>query len=336
MSLFTLLLLKLIPLYTFVLLGYIAARYLMVQKESIATLLIYIISPIVVFHGVAIAPETIASVTLPIVAYCIGSILCLMFYVINAKVWRYASVKESNKYLVGDRDVEQNRAGISGSEKNILAFSAGAGNVGYFGLPVIITLFGETAFSYAVLFIFGLVLYECTLGFYITAKGNYSTRESLMKVVRLPTIYAFIIGVIINVLDINIGGAVQEAILSVRGAYSVLGMMLVGAGLASITIWKIDYRFTGMAFLAKFIAYPAIMIGVILLDIHVWHIYSLPIYQVLILLSIVPLASNTVAFAVKLKVHPEKMAMAVFLSTILAVIYIPIMVMLVQKWMQIL
>jgi predicted permease len=285
----------------------VAARYLAVQKETIATLLIYIISPIVIFSGVVVAPQTIASITLPLLAYGISTLLCLSFYILGTRIW-------------------------TGSEKNILAFSAGAGNVGYFGLPVIIALFGEQAFSYAVLFIFGLVLYECTLGYYITAKGRYSTRESLIKLVKLPTIYAFLLGAIINILHINIGGNIQEAVLSVRGAYSVLGMMLVGAGLASITKWQIDYVFTGFSFVAKFIAYPLLVCSIIYIDMQVLHVYSPTIYQVLILLSIVPLASNTVAFAVKLDVHPSKMAMSVFLSTMFAIVYIPIMISLLQKW----
>jgi predicted permease len=47
---------------------------------------------------------------------------------------------------------------------------------------------------------------------------------------------------------------------------------------------------------------------------------------VLLVLSIVPIASNTVAFATKLRAHPEKAAFTVMLSTLVALVYIPVFV----------
>src|SRR5690348_8810287 len=43
------LLIKLIPLYCVILLGFLAGRYLHAQKETIGSLLIYIIAPFVIF-----------------------------------------------------------------------------------------------------------------------------------------------------------------------------------------------------------------------------------------------------------------------------------------------
>jgi len=44
------------------------------------------------------------------------------------------------------------------------------------------------------------------------------------------------------------------------------------------------------------------------------------------LFSIFPIAANKVAFATELKVHPEKAALTVFLSTLFALFYIPLVV----------
>jgi predicted permease len=43
----------------------------------------------------------------------------------------------------------------------------------------------------------------------------------------------------------------------------------------------------------------------------------------LFLISIVPIAADTVVFATEFKSHPQKVAITVFLSTIFALIYIP-------------
>ena len=301
MSIFLTLLIKLLPLYGIVLLGWIAGKYLGVEKESIAPLLIYIVTPIVVFNGVITVTLNKATLSLPILFFFLACCICLAFYCLGKLIWQ-------------------------GSEKNILAFTAGAGNTGYFGLPVVLTLFGDQFLGIAVLTILGFVLYENSLGFFITAKGQHSGREALMKVLKLPALYAFFLGLVVSVSNINFASTVVDAINSFRGAYIVLGMMLVGLGLSQVTKASLDYTFTSVAFFAKFIIWPLVVGIIIFLDIHFVHLYSSEIHKIMLLMSIVPLASNTVAFATKLKTHPEKAAVTVLLSTLFALLYIPLFV----------
>jgi len=54
------------------------------------------------------------------------------------------------------------------------------------------------------------------------------------------------------------------------------------------------------------------------------QLYNTSIHKVMILMSIVPLAANTVAFATELKAQPEKASLAVMLSTLFALFYIPL------------
>ena len=49
------------------------------------------------------------------------------------------------------------------------------------------------------------------------------------------------------------------------------------------------------------------------------------IYKILFLFSIVPLAGNTVTLAVLLNAKPEKASFTVLLSTLISIIYIPIL-----------
>lgn len=48
---------------------------------------------------------------------------------------------------------------------------------------------------------------------------------------------------------------------------------------------------------------------------------------VVLLMACVPMAGNTVVIANQLNVHPEKAATAVMLSTILAIVSVPLMMM---------
>jgi hypothetical protein len=301
MTIFLTLLAKLFPLYLIVFLGWIAGRYLEVKKESIASLLIYIIAPVVVFNGVITTELNFSTLSLPVLFFTLACLLCLLFYFIGTFIWE-------------------------GSEKNILAFTSGVGNVGYFGLPVVLSLFGEKFLGVAVLSVLGFILYENSLGFFVVAKGRYTRNEALKKVLTLPALYAFFVGLIVNLSHVQLGTVVFDIIGSFRGAYTVLGMMLVGLGLSQVTRMSFDPVFSGIAFLAKFVAWPLVVGTIVFFDIHFFHVYSTELYKIMLVMSIVPLASNTIAFATKLGTHPEKAAVTVLLSTLFALVYIPLFV----------
>lgn len=304
MTIFFTILIKLIPLYLMILLGYIASRRLSAQKETVAKMLIYIIAPAVIFYGAYTTPISAAYLSLPILFYILCSLLCLLFLAIGTWIYK--------------RD----------TTKNILAFTAGTGNTGYFGLPVISAVLGEQAFSIAVLSILGFVLYENTIGFFITARGNFTARQSVLKVAKLPTIYAFAVGLTLNLLHVQLGEIAVTTIGQFKGAYTLLGMMIIGMGLASVSIKNIDTKFLSLTFFAKFCVWPILMGSLILLDQHTLQFYSPAIHNVMLVMSIVPLAANTVALATELKTHPEKAAVAVLLSTLFALFFIPLINML--------
>jgi predicted permease len=210
------------------------------------------------------------------------------------------------------------------STKNILAFTAGAGNTGYFGIPVALALFNDNVLGLVVLSVLGFVLYENSIGFFIIAKGHHTMNEALLKVVKLPTIYAFFLGLIVNLMSMHLGSIYADAVTNFKGAYTILGMLLIGLGLSGITALKFDFKFIGITFLAKFIIWPLLIVAVIIIDKLTFKLFDASIEKVMILMSIVPLAANTVVYATQLKAQPEKASLAVFLSTLFALIYIPL------------
>ena len=75
MDVFLELFFKLIPLYGLILLGYLSGRRLNAQKETIALLLIYVITPVVVFDGAFRAQLDIGVLLLPFGVY----VICCLF-----------------------------------------------------------------------------------------------------------------------------------------------------------------------------------------------------------------------------------------------------------------
>ena len=81
-----------------------------------------------------------------------------------------------------------------------------------------------------------------------------------------------------------------------------------------------------LAFFSKFILWPLLMSVIIFADTYFFHLLTIEIRNIMFLLSLTPLAANTVSFATLLKVQPQKAAIAVLLSTLFALFYIPLIV----------
>lgn len=301
MDIFIPLFLKLIPLYVIIFLGFISGKLLRVQKESIAPLLIYIIAPVIVFHGVFTTKIDVGMLSLPLIFYISASSICLFVFYIANKIWHDTT-------------------------KNIVAFASGSSNSGYFGLPVAIAIFGDKVIGYVALMILGTILYESTVGFFITARGHHTVKESVLKVIKLPTVYAFIFALLCNVSGLYFGQIYLDTVGYFRGAYTILGMMMIGLGLSNIEKLVIDRSFLTLAFLSKFVLWPSIITLFIFLDGLTFHVFSPLIKNVMIIISIVPIAANTVAYASLLRVQPEKASIVVLFSTIFALFYIPLVV----------
>lgn len=306
MEIFLTLFIKLIPLYILILLGFLGGKYLYIQKESIAMLLIDIIVPIVVFTGVVTTHLSMSSISLPILFFILCLLVSLITYYIASFIWK-------------------------DSTRNMLSFIAGSGNTGYFGLPVAIALFGNNVIGLIAAAILGTNLYATSIGYYIAAKGHHTVKESIIKVMKLPILWAFILGVIANFVGIKMNTLYLNLANNFTGAYIVLGMMLVGLGLSDNKKYVLNLPFIGLSFLAKFLLWPLMVIVLLVIDHVTFKLYNSTEYKVIMLLAIVPLAANAVSYATVLKSHSEKVAMAVTLSTLFALFYIPLIAVLFLK-----
>jgi len=300
MNIFFILLIKISPLYLNVLLGFLSTKYLAVQRESVASLLIYIIGPLVVLSA-TMSVEINASVAfLPIALYVFGSVVAFATLFLFGKYWNDPT-------------------------GNILAFSAGTGNTGYFGIPLALLFFDTNLANIYIFTVLASLLYENTTGFYVTAKGNFTAKQSLIKIIKLPILYAFVIGITLNLMGVRLPEEITFYSDQFKSAYGILGMMMLGMGLQGFNKSEdLDFKFIRIAFFIKFIFWPVSILALIYMDKTFMHLLNEDLYKVLILFSIVPLAGNSVSLAVLLKAKPEKASLAVFLSTVVSILFIPL------------
>ncbi len=206
---------------------------------------------------------------------------------------------------------------------NLIGMALGGGNTGYFGFPIVLALFGPEISGIYLLMIFGVTLNEVTTCYYIGSRGHFSAKDSLVKVIKLPVFHASWLGILVSALSIELPPVFYSYWNYFTGAWIVIGMMLIGVALAGVERLRISPALIGFLFFVKFIIWPLIMIAIIQCDRLFFNLYDKNIHIMLLIIGLVPLIANTVAFASQLKLKPGEAAMAVLLSTIFALFYIP-------------
>jgi len=300
-AIFSLVFFKIIAILLNVVVGFLAGKIMKVERDSIASLLFYFVSPIVFFTIPASSNLSVSALGITAVVFVICSLLCMFSYYFFGLYWQ-----------------DQTR--------NMLALSAGNANCGYFMLPIAAGLFDDYTLSIYMMAIVGVSIYESSVGFYISSRGISSTRESFMKVLKLPTLNAFVLGCILSFTGLTLPDFLDDFTHNMRGTYSVLGMVMVGLGLSTIPRFEIDVKFTLAAFASKFLFFPIAINLFILLDKFVLGWYGEHHHNALQLLFTAPMAANTIVIASLTKFHPEKVATTVLLSCLFALFYIPVMV----------
>jgi malate permease and related proteins len=309
MDLFVTFSIKLLPLFALVGMGYIIGRLLSLKKEDIASLLIYFFLPILTFHGMNTTKLTPQALSLPLLFYSICSVMAFLFLWIGKLFWK-------------------------DNTPNLLAFASAYGNYSYFAIPAAIALFGKESENIIILSAIGYILFSSTVGYFLTALGSFSLKHSIIKTLSLPSIYTAILGFLMNYTGTKFGTFAHVDLQAMyldyardmRGCLSVLGMMVLGIAIAEIKNYKHDWLFVGIAFIAQFIIWPIIIVGIIIIDKLYFHFYSTLYYQSFFLLSLIPIGINLIAYATQLKVQPQKAAFTTLLSTIFAMVYIPVMI----------
>lgn len=281
MTIFIVLLLKLIPLYGVILLGYLIGYFFKMQKDFLAKSIIYVIAPIVIFTGVITTKITFGTLSVPLLFFFVCCFISFLTYYISGFIWKDAT-------------------------KNIMAFIAGTSNTGYLGIPIAIALFGNSVIGIVALVVLGTSLYTNSVGLYIAARGKYSVKESIYTIIKIPILYAFFVGLLVNLVNIHFGQLYFETVNIFNGAYILIGMFLIGLGLAEIKGFSFNWKFVGITFFAEFILWPFVMISLLFFDGITFHFYSGTLYKVILIMSVLPVATNVIAYTALLKTHSKE------------------------------
>lgn len=294
---------NIIPLYMLIAMGYISGRWLDVNLHSMAIVAIYILAPFVNFGAMTQLQFNWSYIILPILLFSFSAATGFTLYGLAHKYWK-------------------------NNTANLIGMGSVSGNTGYFGLPLILALFGP---EWAGLYLFmsmSVLLNEVGLGYYFGARGGADVKGAVVRVLKLPVIYGIALGLLANAIGFTMPDVLQRYWTYASGAWIFIGMMLIGVALSKQKKLELDWRLLRWLFSVKFIIWPLGGLSFVLLDLHVFHHFDPVVHQIILIFTTVPLAGNLVAYAATLNLHPERAAAVVLASTLFAIITVPLAILL--------
>ncbi len=298
MRIFFELIVNLIPLYFLIGAGFFLGRFARLDTHTLANMILYLCLPVVMFGFVAGLDLQPAYALLPVLTFVIPAVTGFAMLKIGRAVY-------------GD------------ARANLLSMCSAMGNSGYFGLPLVLLLFEQKWVGVYMFMLLGFVLYEGTIGYYIAARGKFSARDSILKVLKFPSVYAVSAGLLVNFLDLPLPDLFTTYWTYFKGAYVIIGMMIVGAALAKMDRLAFSGRFLALAFAGKFMVWPLLALAFIAADRAFLHMFEEQVRMLILVVSLVPPAANIAAFAEQFDMKPEKAATTILIGTVAALFYIP-------------
>lgn len=299
MDIFFTLFTNLVPLYILIAMGFVGARYMDINLHSMAIVAIYFLSPVVVFGAITQIEFQPSYFLLPVALFCISAVIGIGAY--NAALKGFSRDKLAN----------------------LIGMTSTNGNSGYFGLPIVLALYGPGAAGIYLMMTTFIELSTNTIGYYILARGNFSVKDSFKKVLLLPPLHGMILGLIWNFADFPLPDVFMTYWERFTGAWVIIGMMIIGIALGKQAYFKVNWKLLGWMMTMRYLIWPLMIFSFVMLDIFVLHLFDGQIYTLLLLLAVIPHAANAVAFAAQLNVCPEDTATVVLISTVIGLFFVP-------------
>ncbi len=187
-------------------------------------------------------------------------------------------------------------------------------NSGNIGLPLVFLAFGQDGLTLGVSYFFVIALLQHSVGFSI-ASGSYN----FAYILRQPLLYAVASVLLVTSLSITVPEMVMSTAKILSGMMIPAMLILLGTSLATLTVSDLKP--------ALIIAFGRLGAGLLSALIVIWLVSldGIAAGAVFLMATMSPAIVNHV-FAHRYRRHPEQVAGAVMVSTVLTFLCLPVLV----------
>ncbi|MHB0877322.1 MAG: AEC family transporter [Anaerolineae bacterium] len=275
------------PTFLIVAVGFALDRALQPHVQSISRMALYALTPAFIFSSLVQSELQNAQIT-GMVAYATAVILTMTAVsLLTARLLRLDTATGSAFVL-----------------------ATALTNAGNFGLSLVLFAYGESALQLAVVYFVTSSVLSNTVGAFIAARCRGNWRQSLLGVLRLPSVYAAIAAVVLRLAAVTPPDLLMRPVDTLGQAAVPVMLVLLGMQLSrgrlqndkGLVAFASTYKLVVMALLAVAMA-------------SIFHLDG-PARRVGIVESATPAAVTGVLLATEFGARPDIVASTVFVSTL--------------------
>ena len=289
---------KVLPLYGLVIVGFFLNRRFHVPEQYFSAALLYVLLPILVVDNVMQASATQLAVIPPLTF--------LLATLMNIPA-RLASRSIAPDY-----------------NQNLLASTFSFFNVAFFGIPTVTALFGPEQLTIVICAYIGTALYGDTIGYYLVARTKLPVGQAVSKVFKIPLLYAFLIGLVLNLNGVKPPEAWTPVLDGLGWVVSALGMLMIGFNLSGVKLKTVDYSRLTRITAARTVGAILLMGGLLWAE-YAWvGELDTKSRQVLALIPFFPVAVTVTVFASFLETEEQSAASLVAFTAFVSLLLVPL------------
>ncbi|RHW32764.1 AEC family transporter [Lysinibacillus yapensis] len=196
-------------------------------------------------------------------------------------------------------------------------------NSGNYGIPVAQMIFATQPIGVAIQVI--LVIFQnmttYTYGLYNLISATKSGREIIRDFLKMPILHALIIGVILNILNVEIPQTIRIPLEHIAEGFIAIALITLGAQLSQIDLKTMINKTIVISCFTRLIVGPAVALCII----YLFRIDGV-VAQSLLIASSFPTSRNSSSLALEYDVESNTAAQTVLFSTIVSCLTVTVVI----------
>jgi predicted permease len=288
-----------LPIFIIIGVGYLLDKVFELDIATLTKVLFYVISPVITFN--TLVGTEMGSTEI----FTIGAIVIIYQIVMYAISHGIFSLKPFRK------------------DRAVLACSSTFFNSGNYGFPFMLLAFGERGLEVAALVIPAQALILFSLGL-ISLSGERSLKESAKRLIKVPILYALLLGLIIRLLNIPIPEVLTVPLKELNNGMVPLALITLGAQLSRSKINGNLLPIASASTLRLLVGPPIVALIALLMGV------PRDLTAMLIAIAGLPTAVNIFILSKEFGKSPELASQMVFWTTLLSAISLPLLLIVVR------
>ena len=295
-----------VPFSVPVLAGVLLVRFQGLETKPLLIIVLYYIVPAMIFTNLSAVQLSLAELA--------G--IALFFLINTLLLWIVAFAVGK---ILNLPDPEQ--AGL-----NLVSTLSNAVN---YGLPLILLAFGQLGMEKAAVYVVFQMIFTNTAGVYFASRSNFSVKQAVMTIFKLPAIYAAILAIALRFAGLSLPTGIENGISMVAQALPPIMLAVLGAQMARAKSSVLEKE-QKAAFWSGLGIRMLISPFIALLTLRILGIEGL-LFPVMLILASMPVAVNAGVMAEKFGASSNFVSKCILWTTISSFIVLPILITLVSQ-----